>query len=608
MPPVSHPRDSSRAGFKMRQAKGGAFFKGRRAWNSGELDPEESHGVRGQGMHAFQPWLGAVEEGHYPVYCRTGLHYDDAGLGEENGGWAASPGGLNASRPPWTPCLRVTHRYMPMLTPAEVPAEYLSHINPVEVAAVCSGPQRPVMASALQDMHRMATFAVAAYGVQNQAWNGGRRPVRCSGCIDTLKSLYSRIVGGRHGPRQRNCDAILDLTGCRPTDLLYVSYANMPAGALPYLVMWDRSHDTLVISLRGTVSLADLVTDLLSQPVDVSDWLPAWVRKEIAEDQPVYAHAGIVSAATAVLVDMEEKGLLKELLAEHQRCALLRRLSTQLGEQSLGFQSMRRRFSAASLVNGAALDPQHQHWQRVGDLEAFFTLDRLRGILRRREGASLKLALTGHSLGAAVACMLGLQLRQECPDIRCWAFCPPGGLMSWNLAQLTRRFCTSIVVGKDVISRMSFNALKRTVDEMVICLARCRRPKLIVLADFLLGRRGKSRVPPSTLCDMDNIPDFTLKILERYCKTSYFHDLEQPELYPPGDLAFLRPFKQRHRKESFWDAVWISANDLVGEGIQVSAAMLLHHRVYSLMDALESSLQHAQNLAATPVHCEARPS
>lgn len=123
----------------MRQAKGGAFFKGRRAWNSGELDPEESHGVRGQAMHAFQPWLGAVEEGRYPVYCRTGLHYDDAGLGEENGGWAASPGGRNASRPPWTPCLRVTHRYMPMLTPAEVPAEYLSHINPVEVATVCSG-------------------------------------------------------------------------------------------------------------------------------------------------------------------------------------------------------------------------------------------------------------------------------------------------------------------------------------------------------------------------------------------------------------------------------------------------------------------------------------
>lgn len=56
--------------------------------------------------------------------------------------------------------------------------------------------------------------------------------------------------------------------------------------------------------------------------------------------------------------------------------------------------------------------------------------------------------------------------------------------MSWNLAQLTRRFCTSIVVGKDVISRMSFNALKRTVDEMVICLARCR---IIGHREALLG-------------------------------------------------------------------------------------------------------------------------
>lgn len=136
---------------------------------------------------------------------------------------------------------------------------------------------------------------------------------------------------------------------------------------------WAQHHLTFPIAPNLlAVSLADLVTDLLSQPVDVSDWLPAWVRvgargchwmwdavsraaeqslppvspwcsyfisteihppdrpcsllaatevptratpcmlqKEIAEDQPVYAHAGIVSAATAVLVDMEEKGLLK---------------------------------------------------------------------------------------------------------------------------------------------------------------------------------------------------------------------------------------------------------------------------------------------------------
>lgn len=44
--------------------------------------------------------------------------------------------------------------------------------------------------------------------------------------------------------------------------------------------------------------------------------------------------------------------------------------------------------------------------------------------------------------------------------------------MSWNLSVTSRRFCTSLVVGKDAISRLSFNTVKRMVDEMVVCLAR----------------------------------------------------------------------------------------------------------------------------------------
>ena len=80
-----------------------------------------------------------------------------------------------------------------------------------------------------------------------------------------------------------------------------------------------------------------------------------------------------------------------------------------------------------------------------------------------------KVVVTGHSLGAAVACMLGMQLRERfageakpspavcvclrsltsssaliamvlcaswCADLQCWAFNPPGGLVSWDLAQV----------------------------------------------------------------------------------------------------------------------------------------------------------------------------
>ena len=76
------------------------------------------------------------------------------------------------------------------------------------------------------------------------------------------------------------------------------------------------------IPLHLAVSMEDLVTDLLSNPVDVSSWVPAWVTDAAAARRAggaagdasggsLKAHVGIVSSATAILKDMEERGLLK---------------------------------------------------------------------------------------------------------------------------------------------------------------------------------------------------------------------------------------------------------------------------------------------------------
>lgn len=73
---------------------------------------------------------------------------------------------------------------------------------------------------------------------------------------------------------------------------------------------------------RITVSMEDLITDLLSNPVDVSDWVPDWVRDEAcarrqagiagdASGASLKAHIGIVSSATAILKDLEDRGLLR---------------------------------------------------------------------------------------------------------------------------------------------------------------------------------------------------------------------------------------------------------------------------------------------------------
>ena len=50
-----------------------------------------------------------------------------------------------------------------------------------------------------------------------------------------------------------------------------------------------------------------------------------------------------------------------------------------------------------------------------------------------------------------------------------WAFEPPGGLAGPSIAKATRDFCTSVVLGKDWIPRLTLRTFERLRDEMV-CL------------------------------------------------------------------------------------------------------------------------------------------
>ena len=46
--------------------------------------------------------------------------------------------------------------------------------------------------------------------------------------------------------------------------------------------------------------------------------------------------------------------------------------------------------------------------------------------------------------------------------------------MTRSLNKVLDTFCTSLVVGKDAVSRGTVNNLSRLMDEMVTALARCR--------------------------------------------------------------------------------------------------------------------------------------
>ncbi|CAM6084576.1 unnamed protein product [Calypogeia fissa] len=72
----------------------------------------------------------------------------------------------------------------------------------------------------------------------------------------------------------------------------------------------------------------------------------------------------------------------------------------------------------------------------------------------------LKLVVVGHSLGAAVGTLTSLILREQWPDLQCWAYCPPA-CMSLDLAKECTSFTTSFVAAHDLVPRISLKSVEK---------------------------------------------------------------------------------------------------------------------------------------------------
>ncbi|XP_067912708.1 diacylglycerol lipase-beta isoform X2 [Heterodontus francisci] len=92
-----------------------------------------------------------------------------------------------------------------------------------------------------------------------------------------------------------------------------------------------------------------------------------------------------------------------------------------------------------------------------------------------------KLIITGHSLGAGAAAILAIMLHRSFPDLRCYAFSPPGGLLSKPLADYSTRFTISVVLGKDLIPRLSLRNIEDLKRRVLRIVAQCNRPKYQIL-------------------------------------------------------------------------------------------------------------------------------
>nr|CAB3484933.1 unnamed protein product [Digitaria exilis] len=222
----------------------------------------------------------------------------------------------------------------------------------------------------------------------------------------------------------------------------FLRFVNIPPKALlrgrvcqsrreaAYFVVVLHDKQTLVIGVRGTETPEDLITDglcrecaftmedldgLIKYPLNsvsyvltyslfFSEKLPATTREKVISTFPHYGHGGIVESARELFMQ------LNECTGENTSSGRLGFLSTVLGEGS--------------------------------------------------ECHGYKVRLVGHSLGGAVATVLGMMLFGKYPDVHVYAY-GPLPCVDFVIAEACSDFVTTIICNDEFSSRLSINSILR---------------------------------------------------------------------------------------------------------------------------------------------------
>ncbi|XP_018373307.1 PREDICTED: sn1-specific diacylglycerol lipase alpha isoform X3 [Trachymyrmex cornetzi] len=317
-------------------------------------------------------------------------------------------------------------------------------------------------------------------------------------------------------------------------EVVYATF-HVDVGETPFFVALDYTKRKIVISIRGTLSMKDVLTDLNAE----GEVLPLSPPRE-----DWFGHKGMVQTAEYIRKKLQEEDII----------ACARAKNTSRGTHQFG------------------------------------------------------LTLVGHSLGAGTAAILAILLKQDYPDLMCFSFGPPGGLLSMPAQQYTQEFITSVVVGKDVVPRIGLRQMESLRADLINAIKRSVDPKWKTIACSVM------------CCGCGSTPTSAANLEAGGCISEYQRDKDRARaqtivpsdssialtlhrpLYPPGRIIHVvrhHPNKGEQKYETSWrqvlnkrepvyQALWAGPCDF--DEVLISPVMIQDHMPDNMLRALNKVL------------------